>query len=397
MFKNLAIGVLMVVYLYTLTFDIFLNQKIRIPTPLFSAVPLIVLFGSFKQNKLLYGREFIYIGLGLFLYYVLGMADIKSFYVNLIIIVVCGMYFNFYVRKNRQRFNYSVLIFILLLLLSSIVMLLNHKLGPAIDLLRVTLLGREIEQSPSGIAASIFTFGYQVAAFSTFAFLYTMKYRWPFYLQAVVLSLCLIFIYFGMQRSAVVTFVVTVLLFLVVYYRSKAIFAVGVLSVVGFLLFNFINTQQANSSTQYDNVFAKNERKSGENRSALVTENLEIYGNYPYGLIFYGKSWSDVTRNSHIFGNGLTSHNAYLMFITYLGPFLGVAILLCIFYRPVQAFLKAISDIKGRQSAMLICLSFALLAVSINSLFHNGWLLDGNGPTVFLFFATLHRSLMDDL
>lgn len=387
----------MVLYLYTLSFDIFLNQKIRIPTPLFSAIPLIVLFGSFKGNKLLYLREFIFVGLGLFLFYVLGQADIKSFYVNLFVIIICGLYFNYFVRSNSRRFNYTVLIFVLLLLFSSVVMLLNHQLGPAIDLLRAQLIGREIEQSPSGIAASIFTFGYQVAALTTFAFLYTMKFRWPFYLQVVVLGFCLIFIYFGMQRSAVVTFVFTVLLFLIFYYKSKAIFVVGVLSVVGFLLFNFINTQQANSSTQYDNVFAKNERKSGENRSSLVTENLEIYGNYPYGLIFYGKSWSDVTRNSHIFGNGLTSHNAYLMFITYLGPFLGVALLISIFYRPIKAFLMAVSDVRDEENAMLICLSFALLAVSINSLFHNGWLLDGNGPTVFLFFATLHRSKMNDI
>src|SRR5690606_5998068 len=84
----------------------------------------------------------------------------------------------------------------------------------------------------------------------------------------------------------------------------------------------------------YNNIITKNENNMQEyNRSTLAAENLRIYSGYPYGLIFYGKNWSDVIYRNEVFSSGITSHNAYLMFLTYLGPFLGLGILIGLYHR----------------------------------------------------------------
>jgi hypothetical protein len=385
----------MIFYMYTLTFDIFLNQIFRAPTPLVFGWPLILLFGGIRHQKLLYGWQFLWLFLACFLYYLWGQDDIKAFAVNVITIVTCGLYFNFFVGDNRSRFNKSVLALMVLLMISAVIMLLNHMYPTQINALRSTLIGGPIKQSPAGITDSIFNFGYHLAALTPFIYLFSLKYRFPVFTQFLILAVCLVFIYLGMQRSVLVTFFASVVLFLVFYYKGRAVFVFGTIGVLAFVLMNFVDFKDA-SQSKYDNIFAKNERNAekGEDRGNLVKENLRIYADHPYGLVFYGKNWTDVTRGSFILRNGLTSHNAYLMFLTYLGPFIGLLLLFSIYQRVYGAFKMALTDIRGRSQALLVCLCFSFLSISMNSLFHNGWILN-SGATIFLYFAILHFQNME--
>jgi hypothetical protein len=130
------------------------------------------------------------------------------------------------------------------------------------------------------------------------------------------------------------------------------------------------------------------------NRSTLAAENLRIYSDYPYGLIFYGKDWSDVTYRNEVFSSGITSHNAYLMFLTYVGPFLGLGILAGLYYKISKIIINAFRNVKKKKYALMICLCCSFIAVSINSLSHNSWLVSANGPTFFLYFAILHLNFL---
>ncbi|HEY0897510.1 MAG TPA: O-antigen ligase family protein [Sphingobacteriaceae bacterium] len=390
MFKKIAVTTLMIFYMYTLTFDIFLNQIFRAPTPLVFGFPLIFLFGKLRNQKLLYGWQLLWLFLACFLYYLWGQEDIKSFIVNVMTITTCGLYFNFFVGHNESRFNRSVLALMILLLISSVIMVLNHMYPVQINALRSLLIGGPIKQSPAGITDSIFNFGYHLAALTPFIYLFSLKYRFPVLAQLLILGSCLVFIYLGMQRSVLVTFFAALILFLVFYYRGRAVFLFGTIGVLGFVLMSFVDFKDP-SQSKYDNIFAKNERNAekGEDRGNLVKENLRIYADHPYGLVFYGKSWADVTRGSFVLRNGLTSHNAYLMFLTYLGPFIGFLLLFAIYRQVFVAFKSAITDIRGPSQAMLVCLCFSFLSISMNSLFHNGWILN-SGATIFLYFAVLH-------
>ena len=159
---------------------------------------------------------------------------------------------------------------------------------------------------------------------------------------------------------------------------------------IGLLFYSYV---LKTSDIGQDNILAKNERTEGSgSRAGLVTENLKIITDYPFGLIFYGQNWREVSKKYSAFRGGLTSHNAYLMFITYIGPFLGIGLLIFMYYRIAKIFKQAIIFSNLRENALLVSLCFAFLAVSLNALFHNAWLLTANGPTTFLYFSILHLS-----
>jgi hypothetical protein len=82
------------------------------------------------------------------------------------------------------------------------------------------------------------------------------------------------------------------------------------------------------------------------------------------------------------------------MFITYLGPFLGLGLLLIIYSGVVGIGFNALKEIRNKDNALLICLCFSFIAVSINAAAHNGWLLSADGPTLFLYFSILHSEKM---
>uniref|UniRef100_UPI0037431993 hypothetical protein n=1 Tax=Pedobacter schmidteae TaxID=2201271 RepID=UPI0037431993 len=192
-----------------------------------------------------------------------------------------------------------------------------------------------------------------------------------------------------MNRSVLITFLSSSLLFLICYYRYKSILMVVTAVLIGAMFYAFVVKDNLDTK---NNILAKNEAKNANyyNRVGLSEENLKIYADYPFGLIFYGKNWSDVTYRNHVFPFGLTSHNAYLMFLTYLGPFFGLGLLIFLYYRVGQIFINGLRKIKHKENALIICLCFSFLAVSINALSHNGWLVSADGPTLFLYFSILH-------
>lgn len=379
----------MSIYFYTLLFDIYLNNFFRVPTII---VGLILSFVFMKKKTtFLFGWEFLFLLLGNLFYYVIGQADLKTFFINYSIIVTCGLYFNCFVAQNYNRFKASVVLFALLLSFSVIVMFGDRSFPDRVDVYRALLIGGDIVQSPSGICASIFTFGYQIAAVSTLVFLYFLLTKRHFLIVLAIFLLCTISIFFGMQRSAFVAFSLATIICVINYYKAKAIPVIMGALVIGSLFFVFGSEKEDNTQ---GNILTKNTQNeaNGEDRSGLVFEDLKIYSNYPLGLVFYNLQWSDVSKNDPAFSGGLTSHNAYLMFFTYLGPFLGVLLFLAIYKNVYKAFKQVLSGVHDRRNALFIALGFALFAVSINSLFHNAWLLNANGPTVFLYFSVIHFS-----
>lgn len=375
-------------YLYTLSFGIFMTQIFRIPAPLVFCLPLILFF---KERKLpfLYGKEAILFFSALFLYDFIGMADRLAFFASLIVISCCICYFNFFVGYNRRRFNLSMATFYVLLFFSAVIMVLNHFFPARIDQLRSTLLNDTIMQSPAGLALTQFNYGYQLAALVSFIFVFTHVFRLNILIKLLAFIICVTFIYLGMNRSVFVTFLSSSFLFVVFYYRYKSIFIISAAVLIGFVSYAFIIKENFDAK---NNIMAKNEGKNANyyNRVGLSEENLKVYADYPYGLIFYGKNWGEVTYRSTIFTNGLTSHNAYLMFFTYLGPFLGLGLLIFLYYNIGKIFLGVLRKIKLKENALLIGLCFSFLGVSINAFSHNGWLVSADGPTLFLYFSILH-------
>lgn len=375
-------------YIYTLSFGIFMTAIFRIPAPMVFCLPLIFFFNEGKI-PFLYGKEAALFLISLFLYDFIGMSDNISFFATLIVILFCIAYFNYFVGYNTRRFHLSVLIFFVLLFISAVIMVLNHFYPAEIDNLRGTLLDDTVMQSPAGLALTQFNYGYQLAALVSFVFIFTCAFNMNFLIKIVALFVCIIFIYLGMNRSVLITFLSSSLLFLICYYRYKSIFMVVTAVLIGAIFYAFVVKDNLDTK---NNILAKNEAKNANyyNRVGLSEENLKIYADYPFGLIFYGKNWSDVTYRNHVFPFGLTSHNAYLMFLTYLGPFFGLGLLVFLYYRVGQIFINGLRKIKHKENALIICLCFSFLAVSINALSHNGWLVSADGPTLFLYFSILH-------
>lgn len=383
---KLVVFVLMVLYLYALAFGIFMTESFRIPAPILFGFPLIILFRN-PEYGFIYFKELIAFALALFGYYIIGIGDYPTFFATILNVIICLLYFNFFVGANQERYNLSVTIFFVLLGFSALVLVLNNYLH-GIDGLRSFLMDDVVLQSPAGISTTQFTFGYQLAALTPFLLIYSFLFKKPIFYRLIAFLICLILIYLGMQRSVFVTFACSIALFFVLNYRLKSVFflAIGLTFLVAF--YSFV---MQNDVTSRDNIVAKNiENDPQYNRSLLTAENLRIYADYPLGLVFYGKTWGDVIYRNQVFSSGITSHNAYLMFMTYLGPFLSFAFLLLIYGGIFRVMIQAFREIKKKENALLLCLCFSFIAVSINAAAHNAWLLSADGPTLFLYFSILH-------
>jgi len=387
---KLIIIVLMFLYLYSLAFGVFMTETFRLPAPFLFSFPLILLFRE-GSKAFLYSKELLVFSLALLSYYVVGIGDYPSFFAILINFTICLFYFNYFIGTNTARYNLSILVFFLLLGLSSLVLVFNNYYEE-VDGLRSLLVDDKVLQSPAGIATTQFTFGYHLAAFAPFLLIYTFLFHKPLFIRLLAFLICLVLIYLGMQRSVFITFVSTISLFLILSYRVRAVFFIAIAVFFSVLFYNLALKNDTNSR---DNIVAKNINNDPEfNRTLLTAENLRIYSDYPFGLVFYGKNWSDVIYRNQVFATGITSHNAYLMFITYLGPFLGLGLLLIIYSGVVRIGYNALKEIRNKDNALLICLCFSFIAVSINAAAHNGWLLSADGPTLFLYFSILHSEKM---
>ncbi|MEJ6981364.1 O-antigen ligase family protein [Pedobacter sp. P351] len=374
-----------------------MNSFIRLPAPLVFTMPLIFLFNKQQENifsqRFYYTKEMFVFLMGAILLFLIALQSIKSFLVVLIIVGCCIMYFNYFIGKDIKKLTLSIWMFYALLLLSSVIMLLDHLNPVQITALRSMLLGEVAKQTPSGIAPYIFTFGYQLSALVSFAVISAICFRKHILIIVIVFGLSLVLILYGMNRSVLVTFSLSVGLFWILYYRFKALLFVGILICFGLL---FRSSIEDLSTGRKENILAKNEKNADEHRESLMIENFKIIADNPFGLAFYGKSWTDVAKRNPAFRLGfegiVTSHNAYLMFITYLGIVVG-GLFLWLFYQKIASiFWRALLHIRKRENALMISLCFSFLAISLNSFFHNEWLLAGSGPTIFLYFCIMQLS-----
>jgi len=391
MIPKVAILLLMFLYLYTLTFNIFIIKLL--PNPLLFGLPLLFLTAKPLEEVFVYKTEIIVLFIAAFFLYVLGYQDVKYFLVVIVVVVVCVLYFNYVIASDHHRFNQSIVIFYALLAFSSMVMVLNHYMPSRGDSLRSLLKGGEfIVQSPSGISTNVFSFGYQIAALCSFAIVAVTVYKQKIAVGLLALGLSAYIILYGMNRSAVVAVGASVILFWLLYFKHKVVFIFGFLAIVAF---GFRTTIDDLSSGRKENILSKNERSSDGDRGDLMGENIKILVANPYGLIFADKTWEDVAGRNPVFRIGqaglVTSHNSYLMFITYLGLVLGGGLLFVIYRKIIKITWIALFHLKDKDYALLVCLCFSFLAISLNALFHNEWLLgSGCGPTLFLYFSVLH-------
>ncbi|WP_432714749.1 O-antigen ligase family protein [Pedobacter sp.] len=382
---RLIVIVFMIMYLYALSFGIFMTTIFRIPAPIIFCFPLAFVFKNKNETPFAYTRELILITVAIFLYYGIGLSEFKTFTKNVFCVMICAFYFNYFVGTNKSRWNTSVLIFYILLCGSAIMLVFDSFYG--VPDIRSMFMNEPVMQSPSGIAIYQFNFGYQIAALTTFLFIYTCAFNKPFLVKVGVLAICLSLLLLGMQRSAFVVFLFSISIFLLIYYRFKGLIFISIVALLcGVYYFYVVENLDGVS-----NIIVKNQHNNpSHNRTSLSAENLNIFLNHPFGLIFYGKDWGDVIYRNYVFAEGMTSHNAYLMFITYLGPFLGLGLLLSIYRKITAIFLEMVRMIKEPRNALLVCLCFSFLSISLNALFHNAWLIEANGPTIFLFFCILH-------
>ncbi|WP_256010055.1 O-antigen ligase family protein [Desertivirga xinjiangensis] len=279
-------------------------------------------------------------------------------------------------------------------------MLLNHVYTSQINQLRALLTGESVKilQSPSGISAFIFTFGYQIAALTSFGIVSVAVFRKNLLIQLLVFIFCVLLIFWGMSRSVLVVLALSVGTFWVLFYRIKTVIIFAALFSVVMLLSSSI---QNLAGGRKQNIFAKNEKHVKENRSGLAVENLKIIADNPLGLTWTGKTWEQVARYNPTFKLGesglVTSHNAYLMFITYLGIVPGLIFLLLFYQRIIRIFWLIAGQVRKPENALLVSLCFSLFAISLNSFFHNDWLLGGSGPTLFLYFGVLHLARLQGI
>jgi len=388
--RKIILLVLVFLYIYTLTFNLFMTSAIRLPTPMVFCFPLIYLTFD-KSRTFQYQKQVLIFLLISFFYFLLAYQEIKSFFVLLIVVTCCALYFSYFVGENLYRFKISVSIFYSLLFISALVMLLDHGYPTIATIIRQKLTGEMVKQSPSGITPYIFSFGYQLAALTPFVVISSAVFKKGIVLKFLAFSSSLIFIFYGMNRSVLVIFLFCILLFGILYYRLKFTILLAAFGLVGAL---FMSSIQDLSSGGPENILTKNEQSSDENRMQLMTENLKIIADYPYGLMFYGMSWYDAAKEYPTFKRGeagfVTSHNAYLMFITHLGIVIGTLFLFILYERIIYIIIFALKNIRDPDNALLVCLCFSFLSVSINPFFHNEWLLRGSGPTLFLYFGVIH-------
>ncbi|RZL51216.1 MAG: hypothetical protein EOP00_00305 [Pedobacter sp.] len=388
LFKRVTIFLSMLAFIYTIAFGIFLTDLVRIPAPLiFGLLPLF--FATSPLSGFAYHKELILSSLALFLYCIVGNNDFKSFGASMITITSCLCYFNYFVGTSGFRYRLSIAIFVCLLATSMVLMLFDHFDANLIDPIRELSVGEPVKQSPSGIATTQFTFGYQLAAFCTFSVVGVVSHRRSIFIIIAVCLFCLLCMFFGMNRSAFLVFFVTTGLFIIGYYRWKAIAIIGLILLLSIGIYQVILKENINNK---NNILSKNQAKQANdfNRATMSIENLKIMAEYPYGLIFYGKTWKQATYRNPLFVDGLSSHNAYLMFITYLGPFIGLGLLAAIYLHIFKLFWSNLRMIKRRKYALFTSILFSFIAVSLNAFSHNGWLLSVDGPTLFLYIAILH-------
>jgi len=392
MIKKAAFFFLLFMYVYTTTFNIFIAGIFKIPAPVIFLLPLIYFYKT-ADVKFIYGREILIFFIAALLFYVIGQADISGFFAFLIVAISFALLFNYVIGADLRRMNIAVIFFYSILFLSGIIMFFDHQYNMAA--IRSFLVGEDVLQAPSGISTTIFGFGYQMAALTSFLFINTILFKKNWLFSLIIFGLSLSLIFFGMQRSVLVAFVLVIGLFLLCYYKAKSILIFGALCTTFFIAQNSI--EQFSEGKKQQNILNKNVEniKGKEDRGNLITENLGIISDYPFGLLFYGKTWNDVVQHNFVYKKGpevISSHNAYLMFITYLGPLLGFILLILLYRKVGKIIFYAFLHIKDKKNALLICLSGSFIGVSINSFFHNEWLLATSGPTLFLYFAILQLS-----
>lgn len=392
MIRKSAFYVLLLLFIYVTTFNIFITGIFKVPAPLIFLVPLL-LFDKIKGTRFEYGYQLLVFFIAAVLYKLIGEADIPGFFAVLITVLCFAVFFNYVIANSLQRITIAIAIFYSLLMLSGLLMFIDHQYS--ITRLRSLLVASDVLQGPSGIATTIFAFGYQMAALTAFLFsaVILFKKNWLFSLSVMVLALS--FIFFGMQRSVLIAFGFVAVMLIVFYYRAKSIVVFCALIAIFLVGQNYIGQFSADKKQQ--NIFNKNETQSGRNemRGDLMSENIAVITDYPFGLLFYGKNWNDVVQHNFVYKNGtsvITSHNAYLMFITYLGPLLGMVLLVLLYLKVGKVIGGAFRQIRRKENALLISLSCSFIAISINSFFHNEWLLDGSGPTLFLYFSILQMA-----
>lgn len=395
MIKRIIFFVLIFLYVYVTTFNIFLTEIIKVPAPILIMTPLLIFYRQDNVN-FEYGLQGLIFFIAVFLNILIGESELVGFFTFIINLTCMIIFFNYIIGDSLERMMMTIYFFYGLLFISGVVLLLDHQLDIA-DI-RTILIGGPVLQSPSGIATSQFTFGYQMAAVTPFMLIGVVLFKKNWLLSFVLIIVAINFIFFGMQRSVFVAFLAVVAMFLFLYFRAKSIFLFIGISAI-FLLGQGYMDQFSEDKNQ-KNILNKNVKQTdkNENRGDLISENLKIIADYPFGLIFYNKTWNDVAQHNFVYKNGhqiISSHNGYLMFITYLGPILGLLLLVLIYYKVWKNIWHALKHIKLEENAMLVCLSFSFIAVSINSFFHNEWLLSTSGPTQFLYFSILHLTLIN--
>ncbi|QIL41808.1 hypothetical protein G7074_22595 [Pedobacter sp. HDW13] len=265
MTKKIMFLFLLFGYVYATTFNIFMTGIFRIPAPVVFLAPLIYFYRT-EITRFSYGKELLVFFIAAMFFYLIGQADITSFFALLIVAGCFALLFNYVIGTNIQRMNIAVGFFFGVLLLSGLIMFIDHEYNMAP--IRSLLVQEDVLQAPAGISTTIFTFGYQMAALTPFMVVNAVLFKrsWLLNLLLFGLSMCLIF--FGMQRSVMVAFAVVVGLFFLSYYKFKSVLLFGLLAGMFFIAQSSL--EQFSGDKKQQNILNKSaENARGKKNGAI--------------------------------------------------------------------------------------------------------------------------------
>src|SRR6476661_1573213 len=135
MLKKIAEHGLLLAYLFTLTFGIFLNQYVRFPSPFIFGLPLVFLFKADKGLSFIYKKETWVLFFAAFCFFIWGEADLKGFFVNASTLIIAILFFNYYIGNNYSRLKWTLIYMGGFLFISGLILIWNH-MNPAVDQVR---------------------------------------------------------------------------------------------------------------------------------------------------------------------------------------------------------------------------------------------------------------------
>lgn len=384
--------VFLVPYLLFIVESTFLTPTLRIPAPVFGW-PL-VLWGLIEAGR---GKHWPLPKWMIWVLVIMGFRalehDPRNSVAQLSIMVTALLLFRLYVSTSVTRWLRICRLFLAILFFSGMVMLIGRVIDPELSIrIRKLLFVDVLYPTPLGLARRIHTFGYQVAAIgaATIAIAAIRGSGKHLLIVPPAMIIGTLTLLWGMQRSAVVSTILSFLCLVPMVRRKRILIAGTIAGLVAVSVMGYVREE----TTQPD-VYGKHLSDTTQaERLQMQLEGMELIAKHPLGLILSGYSYKEVvaTQGGLLSVSYTTPHNAYLQVILSQG----VPIVLLLFYgffltgRAIFRIARGLHTFTVQVRLLSMAMAMALVATLVNATMHNASLFTANGPTVFCFVAVHH-------